>query len=301
MYVLTTGRGIPIYRSKNLLQWENTGSVFQEAVPAWAGQKITGARNIWAPDIVFFNGFYHVYYSVSTFGGQRSLIALAVNKTLDPSSPDYKWEDLGIVLESHPDHTDYNAIDPALFVDHDGKTYLYWGSYWTGIKAVEVDPETGKPFKYRDGELKIPDGYLAVARRASNNDMSIEAAYVVRHNDHYYLFTSWGSCCDGVKSTYRIMVGRSTSPLGPFVDRDGKRLDEGGGTLVLQSTDKWKGTGHNGFFRTSSGTGQTNDWLILAAYSADAPQIGRQTQIRPLHWDENDWPVPGEILSSPMN
>jgi arabinan endo-1,5-alpha-L-arabinosidase len=240
-----------------------------------------------------------MYYSVSTFGSQHSLIAFAVNKTLDPSSPDYKWEDQGIVLESHPDHTDYNAIDSALFVDHDGKTYLYWGSYWTGIKAVEVDPKTGKPFKYRDGELKIPDGYLAVARRASNRDTSIEAPYVVRHNDYYYLFTSWGSCCNGVQSTYRIMVGRSTSPLGPFVDRDGKRLDEGGGTLVLESTDKWKGTGHNGFFRTSSGTGQSG-WLILAAYNADAPEIGRQTQIRPLHWDENDWPVPGEILSTPL-
>ncbi len=193
VYVFTTGRGIPILYSEDMFEWKRIGRVFQENLPAWAAERIKGARAIWAPDIVHLNGLYHVYYSVSTFGGQRSLIALAVNKTLDPNDPDYAWEDRGIVLESLPDVTDYNAIDSALFVDDNGKAYLFWGSYWTGLKAVEVDPKTGKPFRYQAGEWKIPEDYIAVAGRESKRDTSIEAPYVIRRGDWYYLFTSRGS------------------------------------------------------------------------------------------------------------
>ncbi len=299
VYVFSTGRGIPILYSENMFDWKRIGRVFPKGLPDWAAKRIEGARAIWAPDIVYLNGLYHIYYSVSTFGGQRSLIALAVNKTLDPDSPDYAWEDRGIVLESLPDVTDYNAIDSALYVDTDGKAYLFWGSYWTGLKAVEVDPKTGKPFRYEEGKWKIPADYIAVAKRRSKQDTSIEAPYVIRRGDWYYLFTSRGSCCDGEKSTYSIYVGRSNSPLGPYVDKRGRRMDEGGGSLVLESTERWKGTGHNGFLRTGSGAGngeERKDWLILASYDTLNLENKRMTQIRPLTWDENDWPVAGEIL-----
>ena len=300
IYVFTTAPGINITRSKDLLHWERLGKVFEERVPEWAGAMVPGSRGIWAPDVVVLNGKYYVYYSVSTFGGQRSVIGLATNVTLDPNSPDYQWVDEGIVLESHPDQTDYNAIDSALFVDDDGRAYLYWGSYWTGLKAVEVDPRTGKPFRYRDGNLKIPADSVAVANRESPNDTSIEAPYVVKRDGFYYLFTSRGSCCDGEKSTYHIAVGRSDKPLGPFVDKNGKRMDQGGGTVILSSTKTWKGTGHNGFFRTVDSDGTQHEWLILAAYHADLVRRGRLTQIRPMLWDEEGWPVPGDILAHPM-
>lgn len=301
VYVFTTAPGINVTRSKDLVHWERVGKVFEERVPEWAGKMVPGSNAIWAPDVVFLNGKYYVYYSVSTFGSQRSVLGLATNVTLNPDDPDYKWVDEGLVLESHPDHTDYNAIDSALFVDDDGKTYLHWGSYWTGLKAVEVDPKTGKPFKYRDGDMKIPADYVAVARRFSRNDTSIEAPYVVKHDGRYYLFTSRGSCCDGERSTYHIAIGRSDKPLGPFVDKNGKRMDEGGGTVILSGNKTWKGTGHNGFFRTTDSDGKLQDWLILAAYHVDLVRRGRLTQIRPMTWDEEGWPVLGEIftLSSP--
>lgn len=297
VYVFSTGRGIPISYSKDLLDWKRVGRVFSDSVPAWARERIPGSRGIWAPDIVYCDEKYYVYYSVSTFGSQRSVLGLAVNKSIDPNDPDYEWIDKGIVLESHPDHTDYNAIDSALFVDEDGKAYLFWGSYWTGLKAIEVDPKTGKPFEYKPGELKIPADYRAVANR-EGGDTSIEAPYVVRNGDWYYLFTSRGSCCDGEKSTYHLTVGRSDKPLGPYVDKDGKRMDRGGGTLLLSSTERWKGTGHNGFFRTSHGDGPTRgDWFILAAYDKEDPKRGRLTQIRPLTWNKDGWPEIGDVLT----
>ena len=305
IYVFATGPGIQIVSSSNFINWERTdrifiGTQFPRRMPDWAQQAIPGARGIWAPDVVFLNDKYYVYYSVSTFGSQRSVIGLATNKTLDKTSPDYEWQDEGMVLESHPDHTDYNAIDSALFIDEDGKTYLYWGSYWTGLKAVEVDPKTGKPFRYKSGDLKVPADYTAVAYRPVSSDSLIEAPYVVRHGKYYYLFMSCGGCCDGVKSTYRIAIGRSEKPLGPFVDKEGKRLDQGGGTVILSSTEKWKGTGHNGFFRTTKEGKNKGDWLILAAFDVQAPEKGRLTQIRPLYWDESDWPLIGEVLDVPF-
>ena len=89
-------------RSKDMLDWKRIGRVFEDDVPAWAREEIAGARDIWAPDISYYSDRFHLYYSVSTFGGQRSCIGLATNTTLDPSSPDYRWVDHGKVIESFP-------------------------------------------------------------------------------------------------------------------------------------------------------------------------------------------------------
>ena len=303
LYVFTTGVGIQILYTTNFLDWERTDRIFTRdrfpngMMPEWAKNAIPGARGLWAPDVVFHNDKYYVYYSISTVGSQRSAIGLVTNKTLDKTSPDYQWQDEGMVLESHPDHTDYNAIDSALFIDNDGKAYLFWGSYWTGLKAVEIDAKTGKPFRYKPGKLKIPEDYVAVASRP---DTSIEASYVIRQGDYYYLFASWGTTLDSTESTYRIAVGRSEKPLGPYFAKDGSRMDQGGGTVLFSSTEKWKGTGHNGFFRTTKEGKNKGDWLIFHAYDAANPRTGRQTQIRPLYWDESGWFTLGEILSVPL-
>jgi len=129
-YVFSTGKGIPIRRSKNLLHWETAGRVFEEDAPAWARQEIPGARDVWAPDISFCGGQYHLYYSVSTFGSQRSCIGLATNKTLDPADKEYQWIDQGKVIESFPGKDDFNAIDPALVLDARKRPWLVFGSFW---------------------------------------------------------------------------------------------------------------------------------------------------------------------------
>ena len=287
VYIFATGMGIPISRSDDLFHWQRIGRVFDRGAPDWAKKAVPGARGIWAPDIRRFNNLYYLYYAVSTFGSQRSVIGLAVNKRLDPADADYRWEDRGLVLESAPDKTDFNAIDPAMFVDRDNRPYLFWGSFWTGIKAAKLDPATGK----------LPDDakITAIATRMPNTQPpAIEAPYVIAHGDYYYLFVSWDNCCEGERSTYKVIVGRSKSVLGPYLDHRGTSMAEGGGTLVLASYGKWRGPGHNSALCTAHG-----DWLVLAGYNVENLRRSRLLQIRRMYWPDDGWPVAGEVISAP--
>ena len=287
-YIVSTGRGIPVTRSKDLIHWERIGRIFDTSVPDWAKKEVPGTRNIWAPDITYFDGEYHVYYSVSTFGSQRSCIGLVTNKVLDPAHPDYKWNDHGKVVESDKGKTSFNAIDAQAFIDKDGSAYLAWGSYWDGIKMAHLDKKTGKinPVDSRMYDL---------ARHPEGPNHVIEAAFIIHHDEHYYLFTSYDTCCDGVKSKYNIRVGRSDNVKGPYVDFDGKRMTEGGGTMVLANHDNWRGTGHNAVLQNPEG-----DYLVHHTYDANNPRAGRILQIRPMLWTGHGWPVAGEHITDSL-
>jgi arabinan endo-1,5-alpha-L-arabinosidase len=141
---------VPWRVSGDLLHWELRGVVF-EAIPGWAAEAVPGTRGIWAPDIAYFNGRYHLYYSCSTFGSNRSVIGLATNATLDPGSADFAWEDQGLVTASDR-NDEFNAIDPNHVVDRDGRHWLVFGSFWSGIKLLALDPATGKP---PDGQREL--------------------------------------------------------------------------------------------------------------------------------------------------
>ena len=138
---------VPMFCSPDRRRWTLCGNVF-DGVPAWALQEVPGARGIWAPDIALFRGQYHLYYSVSTFGKNRSVIGLATNRTLDPTSPDYRWVDEGLVVRSTPED-DWNAIDANLAWDEKGTPWLAWGSFWGGIKMRRVDPRDGQAVRER--------------------------------------------------------------------------------------------------------------------------------------------------------
>ncbi|MBN1851070.1 MAG: arabinan endo-1,5-alpha-L-arabinosidase, partial [Pirellulales bacterium] len=272
----------PIYHSNDLVHWRRIGHVFTEPVPAWTRQKVPGTDGIWAPDIVRVNDWYYLYYSCSTFGSQRSVIGLAVNQTLDPADPKYHWEDRGEVIASQRGDS-FNAIDPAMFVDRDGKAYLFWGSFWSGIKMIELDPDHGKP---KDGAE-----ILAVADRLEPPN-AIEAAYVIFRHGHYYLFVSFDACCEGSKSTYRVMIGRSDRVMGPYIDAQGRSLLKGGGTLIIASDERWKGPGHNSILQQGA-----KNWLVHHTYDMRNLHRHRILQIRPLYWQENGWPVAGEPIA----
>jgi arabinan endo-1,5-alpha-L-arabinosidase len=241
---------IKIRCSSDLKAWSLCGQVFN-SIPAWITQQIPGVMGLWAPDISFFNGLYHLYYAASIFGTNRSLIALATNPTLDPSDPNYSWTDRGEVLSSRSGN-DYNAIDPNILVDGDGKVWLTFGSFWSGIKQAPVDPSTGLLAS------NTPEPY-SLAARPTDPAHAVEGAFVVQHGGYYYLFVSFGLCCtiDPLRSDYHIMVGRGRSVHGPFTDKNGAPMLSGGGTMLLAgSTQSWNAPGGESLL-TDPETGDT--------------------------------------------
>lgn len=283
-YIFATGMGLPVYRSEDLIHWEEIDRVFKEPVPAWASRAVPGTEGIWAPEIARLNNRFFVYYSVSTFGSQRSVVGVAVSDSLDPAAPDYGWQDLGLVVESAPGRTPFNAIDAAAFQDDDGRAYLTWGSYSSGLFLAEIDPDTGKFRKEAEPML--------VATRAPGGSNAIEAPYLGRRGEYYYLWVSWDWCCGGAESNYKIMIGRSKIATGPFLDHAGKDLATGGGTLVVANNDNWRGPGHNSVVQTDAG-----DWIAHHTYDTRNLHRHRIGQVRPLYWTEDHWPLAGEPVS----
>jgi arabinan endo-1,5-alpha-L-arabinosidase len=277
-YLFCTGRGISVRQSPDLIDWEIPfpQSVFGSP-PAWAQEKIPGQNDIWAPDISYFNEKYHLYYSVSTFGSNRSVIGLTTNTTLDFEDEAFAWVDQGLVVES-TGAENYNCIDPNLIIDQDGVPWLAFGSFWSGIKMRRIDASTGLPSE--------EDTTLYSLASRSVNSGSIEAPFIIFREGFYYLFVSFDFCCRGIDSTYHVMVGRSESVTGPYVDRDGVEMLEGGGTQVTFPTERWRGPGHNAILREGD-----VDYIVYHAYDADPIAQGTPTlHIAPLTWDDEGWP-----------
>jgi arabinan endo-1,5-alpha-L-arabinosidase len=280
-YLFCTGRGIPIRRSRDLIHWELIGRVFP-TLPQWVIQRIPGVGSLWAPDVTYRNGRYWVYYAASTLGSSTSCIGMVSSPTLDPCDPGYGWSDGGLVI-STDSSSNYNAIDPDVVQDEQGQWWLVFGSFWTGIKLTHLDPNTGKP----DTQP------LALYSIASRPSTAIEGAFVLHRNGYYYLFVSFDQCCLGVNSTYNIRVGRATDIAGPYVDKDGVAMKSGGGTLVLEGGQRWKGPGHNSVLADNG-----QDYLVYHAY--DAQEGGQSAlRIKPLYWSADLWPEVGRLITLP--
>jgi arabinan endo-1,5-alpha-L-arabinosidase len=267
-----TGHGIPLAVSADLKRWELAGQMFT-ANPAWTSEKIPGSGDLWAPDLVFRGGEWRLYYAVSTFGSNRSAIGLAVNKHLDPENPSQGWEDRGPVFESLPTD-DYNAIDPQIASD-EGRDWLVFGSFWGGIKMIPLNP---------DGTVTSGAPLTALAARPEAPH-AIEGAYIFEHGGKFYLFVSFDFCCRGKRSTYHIRVGRSDSMTGPYVDRDGIPLLQGGGTMVKTADDRDFGPGHNSVLVAGG-----KEYLVYHVYDGRYGGASR-LRIEELSWDDDGWPV----------
>jgi arabinan endo-1,5-alpha-L-arabinosidase len=279
-YVFFTGPGIWSKSSTDKIFWTAGPNVFA-TTPAWVTNAVPGSnRAFGAPDVIFLNGQYYLYYVVTIIGTQVSAIGLATNPSLDPTDPAYQWTDRGPVIQTSP--TDpYNALDPSLTFDGAGNLWMSFGSYWNGIYLVQLDPATGLRISTHS-----PTYHVAY-------NSSIEASCVFWRGGYYYLFVNWGSCCsEGVNSTYNIRVGRSTSITGPYLDRNGVDMVNGGGTLFLEGTGKFAGPGQIGIL--SEGGAQ---WFSYHYYDADAwnPKLnvyGMPTlDLEPLSWTADNWPV----------
>jgi arabinan endo-1,5-alpha-L-arabinosidase len=314
-WVFYTGGGVPSYHSKDLVTWEPGPRIFNSN-PPWLAQVVPpgqgrrggrgaatapsatgpstgpasaaargrgrgfggGIASFWAPDVVKVGDQYMVFFSYSAFGRNTSAIAVATNPTLNPDDPNYKWTDQGIVVQSRTED-DFNTIDPTVQLDDDGKLWLAFGSFWSGIKLVQLDPKTGKRLD--------PDGKLYPLAHYR----SIEAAEIYPHDGYYYLMVDWGLCCRGLDSTYEMRVGRSRQITGPYLDKDGKDMLTGGGSPLLATDGAFVGPGHPGIFQDGG-----KFYMSMHFYdgSGSSNGTGGTLAIRPLTWDAQGWPVVGK-------
>jgi arabinan endo-1,5-alpha-L-arabinosidase len=262
--------------SNDEVTWTDCGRVFTR-IPEWVSAKIPGIDGLWAPDVSFFNGLYHVYYAGSTLSSQRSVIGLATNTTLDASDPSYKWVDRGEVLESNPGD-DFNAIDPNILID-DGRIWMTYGSYWSGIKQVEIQPLTGL--------VSDPVVRHDIATRPGVPLNPIEGASLVHHGNYYYLFVSIDFCCFSSPGAndYKEAVGRSSSPNGPFVDINGTPMMRGGATVLLSGNGTWNAPGGGTAY-----IDPTTQESRMVFHALDMPGGAPYLWVKQIDW-VNEWPV----------
>ncbi len=272
-----TGDYIPISTSTDLRHWTQHAPVYSsypQWVNTWLAANPTNTFNFpWAPDVSYFGGKYHLYTSLSAFFG-RNISCIGHLSSDDPSQGE--WTDHGPILCTDGTES-YNAIDPDVGLDADGNPWLSFGSFWDGIYAFALE---------QDGSRK-GDGltHLAWARE-------IEAPVLFYRCGYYYLLVTWGLCCPGEGRSvddlsYRVVVGRSSNVLGPFVDRDGVPMTEGGGTLLVAGDDvQFAAAGHSDVL--------THEGKMYHLYHAYRQRdAGAELRIVELPFDDEGWPVGG--------
>lgn len=266
-YQFATGNGIGCKTSSDLTNWVACPDVFA-TIPSWVAGKLSGVTNIWAPDISFFNGEYHLYYSVSTFGSNKSCIGHATRSSLSSGA----WSDHGAVICSNVGTSDkWNAIDPNVIIDDAGTPWLSFGSFWNGIMMIKLDPTGAR------ADSAAPTNIA--------HSSSIEGPYIIHQCGYYYLFVSFGSCCTSPWD-YNLRVGRSRSVTGPYVDRAGTDMLNGGGTRIVAGNSTWTAPGHNAILLTA--TGAYNIY-----HSLDPNHENPTLRVAELVLDADGWPVSG--------
>lgn len=302
-YIFSTGMGVGVMSSGDMKTWQREKGVFDirnGETPQWAIDSVRGYRgHTWAPDISYHNKQWYLYYSCSTFGKNRSAIGLAVNKTLDPKSPDFKWVDKGPVIVSHQHKDSWNAIDPNLIVDQKtGTPYLTFGSFWDGIQLVKLADDLQTPItepvtisrrigrKITLAEIDNIQHYTIEGNDTIEaGENAVEAPFIT-YNDktgYYYLFVAFDYCCRGQASTYKTVYGRSKNIEGPYVDKNGVLMEKGGGTYLYGSDDEFFGVGHCSVYQFDK------KWYFLS-HAYDKSRNGEaRLFLKEIKFDKDGW------------
>jgi arabinan endo-1,5-alpha-L-arabinosidase len=259
--------------------WSTGGYIFA-GVPPWALALVPRATNLWAPDASLVAGRWCVYYAVSSFGSPVSAIGLVTSPSLGAPV----WTDRGLVLQSV---ASFNAIDPSLVEDTAVSPPAFWlvfGSFWSGIKMVRIDAATGL---VDAGNASV----VALAQRGAPD--AIEGAFLVVRPDAHYLFVSWDYCCRGVQSNYSVRVGRSMRGIqGPYFDRSGVPMLDGGGSPLLAGAHGWAAGGGQSFLRSTMSRNVST--MVLHAY--DGVSGDPFMQLVSIAWGVDGWPA---VLEEP--
>ena len=268
LYATEDIRNLPIHRSKNLVDWEFIGTAFtKETRPTFEPK-----GGLWAPDINRIGDNYVLYYSMSRWG-QEWTCGIGVATADSPAGP---FKDHGMMFRSNGIGIQ-NCIDP-FYIEDEGKKYLFWGSF-RGIYGAELTD---------DGLALKPGG-----EKRQIAGTAYEGTYIHKRGGYYYLFASTGTCCEGVKSTYQTVVGRSRSLWGPYVDKQGKGMMENHHELLIGRNGRFVGTGHNAELVTDD-MGQ--DWILYHGVDAVNPH-GRVLLLDCVEW-KNGWPEVKNVSAS---
>lgn len=260
LYATEDIRNLPIHRSKDLVNWEFVGTAFTDATrPDFEPE-----GGVWAPDINKIGDKYVLYYSMSVWGGEWTCgIGCAVS-----DRPEGPFKDCGMMFRSNGIKVQ-NSIDP-FYIEDNGHKYLFWGSF-RGIYAIELS-EDGLSLKSGSSPVQIAG-------------TAYEGTYIHKRGGYYYMFASIGSCCEGLKSTYTTVVGRSTSLFGPYLDKQGQSMMDNHHEILIHKNDSFVGTGHNSeIVSDNAGT----DWLFYHAVSVANPD-GRVLMLDKIDWIDG-WP-----------
>ena len=269
LYATEDIRNLPIHRSKNLTDWEYVGTAFTDQTRPDFEEK----GGIWAPDINKIGGKYVLYYSMSAWGGEWTC-GIGCATADNPAGP---FTDHGKMFRSNEIGVK-NSIDP-FYIEDSGRKYLFWGSF-RGIYAVELS----------DDGLSVKEG--EVPRKIAGT--AYEGTYIHKKGGYYYLFASIGSCCEGLRSTYTTVVGRSKDLLGPYVDKEGNRMLDNCHEILIHKSDSFVGTGHNSEIVSDK---DGNDWMLYHAVSVENPD-GRVLMLDRVDW-QGGWPVvAGDVPSA---
>ena len=278
LYATENTRNVPIYRSDDLVSWRFMGTAFTDRTRP----QMVPNGNIWAPDINYINGQYVMYYSKSTWGGEWEC-GIGVATAQRPTGP---FTDVGKLFISSEIGVQ-NSIDPFYIEEPDGRKYLFWGSF-RGIYAIELSA---------DG-LSVKPG----AEKVQIAGTLTEGTYIHFHDGYYYLFGSAGTCCDGLNSTYRVVVARSQSLLGPYVNQLGRPAMENHFSPLLGKSNKVVGPGHNSEL-VQDDAGQY--WMLYHGYDAAEPEAGRKVYMDQVTWGADGWPqirnrIPSQTAPAPL-
>ena len=260
LYATENTPNVPIMQSPDLVHWTVCGTVFTDATRP----DFVEGGHIWAPDINRIGDRYVLYYAMSVWGGEWTCgIGTAVAET-----PEGPWTNHGKLFISNEIGVQ-NSIDP-FYIEDNGHKYLFWGSF-RGLYGIELS----------DDGLSIRPG----AEKRQVAGTAYEAVYIHKREGYYYLFASTGTCCEGMRSTYTTVVGRSENLFGPYVDRQGQPMLENHHEKVISGNDRFAGPGHNAEIVTDTAC---DDWILYHAYWTEKPQ-GRALMLDHVHWHDG-WP-----------
>ncbi len=285
-YVLmSTNNMLLMWNSENMVNWKNYGQVLK-SVPQWmdgiSAKDNNGVMqkvgNLWAPDIFEINGKYGVFYTGSSvFGKNFSAIGVAKNSTMSGSG----WTDVGEIVRS-TDKNNYNAIDADVVKTTEGEYWMAFGSFWDGIRLIKLDPNT----------MLQSASDKTVYKIASRGGKGIEGPALIEHNGQYFLFTAWDTCCkqgnEIEQTTYKTAVGRADKVNGTYYDRSGKKLNDGGGTILMERYSRYVGPGGGEPFK------DLNRIRFVHHYYDLTGDKYNHIHIRDVVFTDDNWPEMGQ-------